>query len=79
MKKLKVGNYVHISSKKTILINGKLDMIGLVSYFNGLSFNFTPIENMNTSYTRATDCNHTDIIAIYSKEEMIELYPEYFI
>jgi hypothetical protein len=79
MKIIEEGDYVHIKSKGILLTNGKLDMFGLVSFTGDVSFSFRPTENMEKYYSRSDNCDHTDIIAIYTYKEMIQLYPEIMI
>jgi hypothetical protein len=79
MKKIKVGNYVHLRSlTEHKLINGTHDILCLVNRVYDSHTSFQSIEN-NKYFVRYINCTTTEIISVYTKKDIIDLYPEYMI
>jgi hypothetical protein len=78
MRKIIVGDYVHLHFKKPRTNNELQDEIFIAS---GVASNYIMFITLQGDYRigRGNETTNSDIISVHSKEEMIQLYPELMI
>jgi hypothetical protein len=79
MKKIEVGNYIHLrSSTKYNLINQARDMLCIVSVIRETHISLQSIEN-NKRFIRDNNSSASEMLAVYTPKEFREKYPELMI